>query len=277
MKRRPRLHGALARRRRVQRHRDRPPRRRGRPRPARDERGPARDPALHRLRAAARALHNTTADHQYGDLFLRPTGPLHVVPLAVVELHADRRGRRLSPVRVRVAPDAPVGDYELGYQLGDRLLASTPVKVVSDPATQCVPAGRMTATATSSQGTDDASRRSTATRRRSGARRRAPAAVDHDRPRRRLRHQRAALPAALRRCPERPHQRVHAGRQHRRHDVHRRPHQHLGRVGADEDRAAHHARARRPQAPPDGHRRAQQLRRGGGAASRSACRSTCRR
>ena len=117
-------------------------------------------------------LHNTTADHQYGDVFLRPTGPLQV-SRSQWSTYTPTGLDPALPLRVRVAPDAPAGDYELGYQLGDRQLASTPVKVVSDPATQCVPSGRMTATATSFQGTDDASRRSTATRRRSGARRRA--------------------------------------------------------------------------------------------------------
>ena len=102
-------------------------------------------------------LHNTTADHQYGDVFVRPTGPLQVSRSQWSTYTPTGLDPALA-LRVRVEPAAPVGDYELGYQLGDRVLASTPVKVMSDPASQCVPAGRMTATATSSQGTDDASR-----------------------------------------------------------------------------------------------------------------------
>lgn len=102
-------------------------------------------------------LHNTTADHQYGDVFLRPTGPLEL-SRSQWSTYTPTGLDPALPLRVRVAPDAPVGDYELGYQLGDKQLASTPVKVVSDPATQCVPSGRMTATATSFQGTDDASK-----------------------------------------------------------------------------------------------------------------------
>lgn len=103
------------------------------------------------------SLHNTTADHRYGDLFLKPTGPLEPSRRqwsSYTPVGADVA----MPIQVRVAPDAPVGDYELGYQLGDKMQASTPVKVVSDPATQCVPYGRMTATATSLQGSDDASK-----------------------------------------------------------------------------------------------------------------------
>ncbi len=101
--------------------------------------------------------HNTTADHQYGDLFLEPTGPLQ--PSRTQWSSYTPVGADVAlPIRVRVAPDAPVGDYERGYRLGDQRQASTPVKVVSDPATQCVPHARMTATATSLQGTDDASK-----------------------------------------------------------------------------------------------------------------------
>ncbi|MDA0179032.1 discoidin domain-containing protein [Solirubrobacter phytolaccae] len=103
------------------------------------------------------SLHNTTADHQYGDLFLKPTGPLQ--PSRTQWSSYTPVGQDVAmPIRVRVAPDAPVGDYELGYQLGATVQASTPVKVVSDPATQCVPHARMTATATSLQGSDDASK-----------------------------------------------------------------------------------------------------------------------
>ncbi len=135
------------------------------------------------------ALHNTTADHQYGDLFLKPTGPLSVSRSqwsSYTPVGADVA----LPVGVRVAPDAPVGDYELGYQLGGKLQASTPVKVVSDPAAQCVPSARMTATATSFQGTDDASKAvdgdpATIWRSAAGS---LPQSITH-RPRRRVRHQ----------------------------------------------------------------------------------------
>jgi hypothetical protein len=102
-------------------------------------------------------LHNTTTDHQYGDLFMAPTGPLSVSRLQFSS-YAPTTSDPAVPIRITVPPDAAPGDYELGYRLGDRVQASTPVKVVTDPATQCVPSARMTATATSFQGADDAAK-----------------------------------------------------------------------------------------------------------------------
>jgi|GEM_PF-6436893 len=96
-------------------------------------------------------LHNTTAEHQYGDLFLQPTGPLRASRLQLsryAPIGFDVKG---LPVRLTVPPDAAPGDYELGYRLGADQQAPTPVSVVADPAKQCVPPARMTASASTHQ------------------------------------------------------------------------------------------------------------------------------
>ncbi|MBE2320493.1 discoidin domain-containing protein [Solirubrobacter sp. CPCC 204708] len=101
-------------------------------------------------------LHNATTDHQYGDLFVEPTGPLASSRLQFSSYVPPGLDPNL-PLRVTVPPDAAPGDYAVGYRLGAKAHASTPVKVVSDPAAQCVPSARMTATASSHAGADDAS------------------------------------------------------------------------------------------------------------------------
>ena len=263
----PRLRGALARGHGLQRHGHRPARRRGRPRPAHHERGPDGDPALHRLRADA----PDAAQHHRRPPVRRRLRPsdraLAGLPLAVVDLHADRPGPGPRPA-------GPGGAGRSRRRLRARLPARRPGAGL-DAGEGDVGPGLAVRARRADDGDGDElpghRRRLTRGRRRPGhalaLRVGGAAAVDHARPRRGLRHQRAALPAALRRCPQRSHHRLHARGQHRRRDVHGRPHRHVDRVGGDEERAPRHPCARRAQAPPDGHGRAQQPRGGGGAAS----------
>jgi hypothetical protein len=102
-------------------------------------------------------LHNTTADAQYGDLFLRPTGPLHASRLQFSS-YTPTTADQTVPVKITVPPDAAPGTYELGYDIGARAQAATPVTVVANPAERCVPSPRMTATETGHQGSDEAAK-----------------------------------------------------------------------------------------------------------------------
>ena len=86
-----------------------------------------------------------------------PTGPVAASPARSGRPTRRPAWTRPSPCGSGWSRTRPSATTSSATSSADRVLASTPVKVVSDPASQCVPAGRMTATATSSQGTDDAS------------------------------------------------------------------------------------------------------------------------